>query len=262
MPWAGHPRVGGEQRRGLHVVGHHTGSSPRGRGTEGPRQAAGRLGRVIPAWAGNRPSRVSRSRTSTGHPRVGGEQAPRQHLPRQRQRVIPAWAGNRGAVRTMVKLRPGHPRVGGEQSVSKPVSFSQSGSSPRGRGTDDRRELNVMERRVIPAWAGNRHAAHPRERGHAGHPRVGGEQARKSSTLAKSYGSSPRGRGTGHRAGGVEGHFRVIPAWAGNRSACAASTSGLPGHPRVGGEQSAGRSVWARKTGSSPRGRGTGHRGR
>ena len=68
-----HPRVGGEHAsRGL-ISGGLDGSSPRGRGTHGSRQAALLLFRIIPAWAGNTLPSSSGATRTTDHPRVGGE---------------------------------------------------------------------------------------------------------------------------------------------------------------------------------------------
>ena len=72
----GHPRVGGEhidrQTSGTFAIG----SSPRGRGTRAGRRRPGRLGRVIPAWAGNTYTGYVDLLASPGHPRVGGEHIP------------------------------------------------------------------------------------------------------------------------------------------------------------------------------------------
>ena len=49
-----HPRVGGEQRGDIVVIGADTGSSPRGRGTDVQWPDIRTAVRFIPAWAGNR----------------------------------------------------------------------------------------------------------------------------------------------------------------------------------------------------------------
>ena len=130
-----HPRVGGEQRVGQPRHLRHSGSSPRGRGTEVPdAHRHGKL-RFIPAWAGNRPASWLDGLERAVHPRVGGEQqrqpkrrrAPVGSSPRGRgtdfsaklsallDRFIPAWAGNRRDARVAAAVPEVHPRVGGEQ---------------------------------------------------------------------------------------------------------------------------------------------------
>ena len=128
------------------------------------------------------------------------------------------------------------------QCEAAPPVPSACGSSPRGRGTcTDRRS---------PCTA----AA-------AGHPRVGGEHAIRSSspTGQVPIGSSPRGRGTCSWLGALAACVptRVIPAWAGNISPPRPRRVSTTGHPRVGGEHPQRRWPGGGGGGSSPRGRGT-----
>ncbi len=151
------------------------GSSPRMRGTRAgwlPR-SAGR--RFIPAYAGNtRPVSYRLSRTPV-HPRVCGEHALNligEHLdggssPRMRgtlrgeggidilARFIPAYAGN-----TVWSAFPAckfavHPRVCGEHDMLTVPAGVAIGSSPRMRGTRQRRHGRPVRLRFIPAYAGN-----------------------------------------------------------------------------------------------------------
>jgi len=74
----------------------------------------------------------------------------------------------------------------------------------------------MVDRRFIPAWAGNTRAI-PRARWVGSvHPRVGGEHAEVSKVRGKVTGSSPRGRGTPYTGVGAGLDARFIPAWAGN----------------------------------------------
>ena len=69
-------------------------------------------------------------------------------------------------------------------------------------------------------------------------------------------GSSPRGRGK-LRRGDRLGHVaRLIPAWAGKTEATKPVEGQTTAHPRVGGENRAGRMFTPSRAGSSPRGRG------
>ena len=129
-----HPRVCGElscrlggQRRGV-------GSSPRVRGTRHRGLVRSRFGRIIPACAGNSPSRSRPARPATDHPRVCGEltistgmlgphdgSSPRvrgthcrRHAARLFRRIIPACAGNSSFPSPMRTASTDHPRVCGE----------------------------------------------------------------------------------------------------------------------------------------------------
>ncbi len=252
-----HPRVGGERVVKKTRGGPHSGSSPRGRGTRGDEACAWRGVRFIPAWAGNATTPGPRPPSATVHPRVGGERttpsttaaALTGSSPRGRgtrcgevqgaavRRFIPAWAGNAQTTRRGRRGSPVHPRVGGERTAVNAANAARFGSSPRGRGTLDRRKPHRQPRRFIPAWAGN---ARPGPGPHPAppvHPRVGGERLGLSHSSVGRAGSSPRGRGT-RRAGGTR---------------CPRA----PVHPRVGGERRVS-DVWRlADAGSSPRGRGT-----
>ncbi len=150
-----HPRVRGEQHPRHLTRKAQFGSSPRARGTEQRSVIYSHASRFIPACAGNRQRTDVEVCADAVHPRVRGEQASRAGTlrkitgssPRARgtggargdrrgvRRFIPACAGNRphrvrAAVGTAV-----HPRVRGEQNARGHCTASQSGSSPRARGT-------------------------------------------------------------------------------------------------------------------------------
>ncbi len=150
--------------------------------------------RFIPANAGNRSSGIRFWGAMPVHPRERGEQirsvltstpsigsSPRTRgtgyfvgRARGEGRFIPANAGN-SPIR-----RPGrcrctvHPRERGEQRMLSKLAAVYCGSSPRTRGTDERRGLGRRNDRFIPANAGNSpkrgairifRPVHPRERG-------------------------------------------------------------------------------------------------
>ncbi len=92
------------------------------------------------------------------------------------------------------------------------------------------------------------------------HPRACGEQGVRLRNGLSRAGSSPRMRGTGADHASSHQRPRFIPAHAGNRRR---STSRFPQaavHPRACGEQSKAGPSMARKSGSSPRMRGTGRK--
>ena len=71
-------------------------------------------------------------------------------------RFIPARAGNRYAVVDPETLNAVHPRACGEQYGFGKGSVKLDGSSPRVRGTVTNWLPVVVQRRFIPARAGNR----------------------------------------------------------------------------------------------------------
>ena len=214
------------------------GSSPRVRGTRPNHLSEDVLDRFIPACAGNSHGR----RTKTRHVR----------------RFIPACAGNSHAPARWPRGQPVHPRVCGELKPKKVVEPSggptvhprvcgeleryhalrerYDGSSPRVRGTRERRVRAIGDLRFIPACAGNSKRRQSRRRFRPVHPRVCGELAIWRPPASTNIGSSPRVRGT--RAGARALHLgsRFIPACAGNSPPAAWSPRLAPVHPRVCGE--------------------------
>ena len=195
------------------------GSSPRTRGTDGPRSPGGSAGRFIPAHAGNRWQGSTVGRHVSVHPRARGEQegnevrgtiqdgssprtrgtAPRQAPPRPACRFIPAHAGNSALPHRHRSTSTVHPRARGEQQPDRLEARQWAGSSPRTRGTDRCRCAHGRARRFIPAHAGN--SCPPAARGACltVHPRARGEQVWSGCGHSSPPGSSPRTRGTGRR---------------------------------------------------------------
>ena len=257
-----HPRVCGEQVPACAGSYNVSGSSPRVRGTVTATRRLLPEFRFIPACAGNSDNAVECGDGPAVHPRVCGEQVaivfvvagPSGSSPRVRGtgrwdgasrssiRFIPACAGNRRLSRAESHRKPVHPRVCGEQPLAVLIDISNRGSSPRVRGTDEAVAFPHVEERFIPACAGNRDWGTLREKPHAVHPRVCGEQAAVSQLIQKIRGSSPRVRGT------------AAPLFARMHGNAADGSS-----PRVRGTGWLMRvtpAVYAR--GSSPRVRGTG----
>ena len=94
----------------------------------------------------------------------------------ERARFIPAWAGNAFQNPSVEQDITVHPRVGGERIISANTSRSETGSSPRGRGTHVSELFGDPNFRFIPAWAGNAVTRYPANSWVSVHPRVGGER--------------------------------------------------------------------------------------
>ena len=114
-----------------------------------------------------------------------------------------------------------------------------------------------MDRRFIPARAGNTGAAPIRGRRRTVHPRSRGEHTDDKAGCLVVAGSSPLARGTRDRAAPRPGRLRFIPARAGNTRR--ATRTGRPDsvHPRSRGEHAPSTASSAASAGSSPLARGT-----
>ena len=135
------------------------------------------------------------------------------------------------------------------------------GSSPRARGTGQRRRLRSAGVRFIPASAGNSQPTTGRSFSPTVHPRERGEQFLISAPSSLSSGSSPRARGTDHEHAVGRHCHRFIPASAGNSCFDCRRSRAPPVHPRERGEQDVADPTTNTDIGSSPRARGTVHEG-
>ena len=145
----------------------------------------------------------------------------------------------------------------GEQPGRAAPWPTSTGSSPRVRGTVFCQRRHQVQRRFIPACAGNRSSRRRSSAGYSVHPRVCGEQLRWSNYYYRETGSSPRVRGTDDDNSGIGDNARFIPACAGNSGAGATATTWDTVHPRVCGEQPISSRPSRATSGSSPRVRGT-----
>ena len=273
-----HPRVRGERLALWEQHQNDLGSSPRARGTDRPVPPAPGQHRFIPACAGNGSPASARCRAAAVHPRVRGErshapgskQAPSGSSPRARgtgvhghdaaevDRFIPACAGNGARWPRPAGPRAVHPRVRGERSLRSSSSRAACGSSPRARGTVPQGLAAFVQRRFIPACAGNGSTPTAPAEATAVHPRVRGERKGSDDQADCSFGSSPRARGTGTACGPPGRSARFIPACAGNGMAGSGDPAAGTVHPRVRGERDQPGLLARADAGSSPRARGTG----
>ena len=135
-------------------------------------------------------------------------------------------------------MRLVHPRVRGEHKELLTVNTTDSGSSPRARGTQLHFVRAAPLPRFIPACAGNT-LPWWRSFGTASvHPRVRGEHYNTFTCTCRNTGSSPRARGTPHQEPCALDCDRFIPACAGNTSLTRAQIALSSVHPRVRGEHS------------------------
>ena len=253
------------------------GSSPRVRGTQGRNKLQAGPFRFIPACAGNTSTRTATRGAMPVHPRVCGEHLDTRSIspvtlgssPRVRgtlrrdryqllrRRFIPACAGNTRLMTDAKNESAVHPRVCGEHPYTAPKDRGFCGSSPRVRGTPMPGTMMSAASRFIPACAGNTARWVSRPTGPAVHPRVCGEHWSVAGRCCCRCGSSPRVRGTRGCSNLGVGLHRFIPACAGNTPTPRRSTRASPVHPRVCGEHLMISRAVIRRSGSSPRVRGT-----
>ena len=287
-----HPRAGGEHWLALRTTTAGYGSSPRGRGTP-PRSPARPLQiRFIPARAGNTAARrlrkcpyqtpgssprgrgtrltTRRATSAAVHPRAGGEHTQLPYDASCRCRPVHPRAGGEHCCGQVVSTftAPGNtvpihvnrfiPARAGNTPTSRPCS---AGSSPRGRGTHNRRLLDTGTSGSSPRGRGTRaERCHVRENLRRFIP------ARAGNTGAMTAAASAGRRFIPARAGNTpiwsvaaSAIHRFIPARAGNTRAPRCSSRSLVSgsSPRGRGTPRSRRTSATPATGSSPRGRGT-----
>ena len=150
------------------------GSSPRMRGKHLDWNRSDLAFRIIPAHAGQTWNHPTWSCTSSDHPRACGANSwsvtvrvnmcgssPRMrgklevnHGLNSATRIIPAHAGQTSNVFHASRLQPDHPRACGANGIGLCRSSYASGSSPRMRGKHSNVPRWKLQRRIIPAHAG------------------------------------------------------------------------------------------------------------
>ena len=177
------------------IISSTAGSSPRMRGTQTTADQSYEFSGIIPAYAGNTNCGARVHLVHGDHPRVCGEH-PRAPItkfhgagssPRMRGTpiacrirsvrvgIIPAYAGNTFSSPRTCLWSGDHPRVCGEHVSSNSQALSNTGSSPRMRGTPWYCASRAKAGRIIPAYAGNTRRIPRKRTRREDHPRVCGE---------------------------------------------------------------------------------------
>ena len=254
-----HPRLRGEHDTAGPATSPSGGSSPLARGTPpilGERVVA--VG-IIPACAGNTPTRCSACAWCRDHPRLRGEhmlaavlaawwlgssplaRGTRRVHPRRGRAcgIIPACAGNTPGCHTSASGSRDHPRLRGEHTFIWYPHYDGTGSSPLARGTRDLRVAGEGAAGIIPACAGNTSRSAPSCRGTRDHPRLRGEHGSSGGSEAAVAGSSPLARGTLPSGSEMNDDPGIIPACAGNTLQPSNARRRGWDHPRLRGEHTA-----------------------
>ena len=233
--------------------------------------------RFIPACAGNAGQRAAPFSDRSVHPRMRGERSgfgsrtpagngssphargtPRKSSQVARvARFIPACAGNAFTGELVASAHTVHPRMRGERVVALTRGVYGVGSSPHARGTPDAHDAETVQRRFIPACAGNARHSPSGSSCQSVHPRMRGERMWRRSDTVGVRGSSPHARGTRQLLPGHLIEVRFIPACAGNAQYRHRIALHETVHPRMRGERYPALEAVSRAPGSSPHARGT-----
>ncbi len=234
------------------------------------------IGRLTPASAGRTSGAARPRRRSAAHPRVGGADAgapsgegaddgspPRRRGgpwwgrgSRPRWRLTPASAGRTSGRPSPRRRASAHPRVGGADHQTNAGNWTATGSPPRRRGGRTGPSPASCGRRLTPASAGRTTDRSSSRTCRAAHPRVGGADGLRATTLRPGGGSPPRRRGGRHHRAHVHQRIRLTPASAGRTSVRTATPRSGRAHPRVGGADCVVQGTTVVTSGSPPRRRG------
>ena len=255
LEWA-HPRSRGEHREPSVFLNNMRGSSPLARGT--PRSSDplyGSLG-LIPARAGNTPSKSIISCHSWAHPRSRGEHHARRFGGRPGAGSSPLARGTRPSLTTatcrcgLIPARAwntvvfiaaedqdgAHPRSRGEHKSSVTCGLRSPGSSPLARGTHYIAVHFPYVAGLIPARAGNTPGFRKRPSTWRAHPRSRGEHVEVEEIVKFNEGSSPLARETHPGLAAHPARGGLIPARAGNTRRPLEIILNIGAHPRSRGE--------------------------
>ena len=217
--WTGstwdHPRIRGEHLRPDRPENLVPGSSPHTRGARPESDAAGRVGGIIPAYAGSTAAPTAPDSKARDHPRIRGEHrrrpgrdrrrsgssphtrgAPRRDRgARIRQGIIPAYAGSTWQPASWPEPPPDHPRIRGEHDFPSRTARPGPGSSPHTRGALTGELRLPIGPGIIPAYAGSTKTFFTTLSLTRDHPRIRGEHSGEGPHRLVCPGSSPHTRG-------------------------------------------------------------------
>ena len=174
-------------------------------------------------------------------------------------RIIPARAGQTAPYWPPWPWRPDHPRACGANYDALIGERTECGSSPRVRGKRCRLRWSFCFVRIIPARAGQTAGRCQLPLSAADHPRACGANDLSFTDLRGADGSSPRVRGKLLHGRLLRRQRRIIPARAGQTSACVRTSPTRSDHPRACGANNGTYLSFEPSTGSSPRVRGKLH---
>ena len=253
------------------------GSSPRVRGSLPRSDSQTRQEGIIPAGAGLTRGRLVQDSRWWDHPRGCGAHSPphfftvtiRGSSPRVRGSrvpelvtddvggIIPAGAGLTRRMFPALCMRRDHPRGCGAHFPAPRQGCHISGSSPRVRGSHNRRTTRSSGHGIIPAGAGLTTSSTSASAAPRDHPRGCGAHPQTTCERWDLQGSSPRVRGSRIDNAHAEARRGIIPAGAGLTHEHDSERGRAWDHPRGCGAHSSKRQSSPLLMGSSPRVRGS-----
>ena len=251
-----HPRIRGEHTSPRQTDAKKLGSSPHTRGapatTRGPILSPGDHPRIRGEHC---QAILPVSSLAGSSPHTRGARRHRRALPRPRG-IIPAYAGSTVRARRRPSGRWDHPRIRGEHAGARAYTPSRPGSSPHTRGARTEPPQNIVDRGIIPAYAGSTFRSYwlwsrPRY-----HPRIRGEHFPEPGLDVGQAGSSPHTRGALCSLSTPSTRRGIIPAYAGSTVEVPAASFPAEDHPRIRGEHSPAVRSQGLFIGSSPHTRG------
>ena len=151
---------------------------------------------------------------------------------------------------------PDHPRACGANHPAPQAYALTRGSSPRMRGKPIPPLAHRIERRIIPAHAGQTAIQSAFQIWGTDHPRACGANTTRAALFARMFGSSPRMRGKPDECRRANRRIRIIPAHAGQTPKSELSKFINADHPRACGANRLSSTAAYPPDGSSPRMRG------
>ena len=185
----------GEDSRNPSEFPRWLGSPPHARGRRLDPLRDPRSCRITPACAGKTKNRRASSRRSNGSPpHARGRLAFRRPLSIV-VRITPACAGKTRHSRGFSCWHADHPRMRGEDRLTCSEKSTPSGSPPHARGRPESRYSEVHMFRITPACAGKTSRVALSNSRYWDHPRMRGEDIRRSFFVVFADGSPPHARG-------------------------------------------------------------------
>ena len=156
----------------------------------------------------------------------------------------------------LISVSTDHPRACGANFKIDVIPHQPPGSSPRMRGKQGGAIAFRLQRRIIPAHAGQTLSVCLAAVAASDHPRACGANDAGGAGVAALHGSSPRMRGKLIIVVPVHATQRIIPAHAGQTRRPGSSLPVWPDHPRACGANFGTNWAGSVSPGSSPRMRG------